>query len=90
MIAARSSNDIARQAGAASVAALIAASASRVRGSLHGAEHVLVVVRLDDVDLRAAAGALAAADVRAEADLAPLLAAASSASSSSRSGLPGA
>ena len=46
MIAARSSNDSARQPGAASAAALIAASASRVRGALERAQDVLVVVRL--------------------------------------------
>ena len=38
-----------------------------LRGVLQHAEHVLVVVRLDDLDLRAAAGtSLPAADVRLE------------------------
>ena len=44
-----------------------------LRGGLEGAEHVLVVVRLDDLDLGTAAVAPAAADVGAQADLAPLL-----------------
>ena len=42
------------------------------RGVLHGAEHVLVVVRLHDVDLPAAARAPPAVDVGAEVVLAPL------------------
>ena len=44
----------------------MAASASACVAVLQGAEHVLVVVRLHDLDLRAAAAALAAADVGAE------------------------
>ena len=60
-----------------------------MRGALEGAEHVLVVVRLHDLDLGPAAVAPTTADVGTQADLAPLLTD-RSASRASRSALPGA
>ncbi len=73
MIAARSSNDNARHPGAASLRGLDRGLGVAMRGALEGAEHVLVVVRLHDLDLGPAAVAPATADVGTQADLAPLL-----------------
>ena len=88
-IAQRSSKGIARHAGAASVAALDRGLGVGLRGVLHGAEHVLVVVRLDDLDLRAAARFLRPPMWAREVVLLALQPCSSSATSASRSGAAG-
>ena len=68
MIAARSSYDIARQAGAASLAALTAAWASRFVEFFSTPSTDCVLVRLHDLDLGSPAHHLAAADGGGQVD----------------------
>ena len=85
----RSSIGSARQSGAASAAALTAARASACVEPLKRRQHVLVVVRLHDLVLGAAAGLALAADVGLEVMLAALEPL-DLLEQASRSGLPGA